>query len=465
MVQQWGQRDSGFPARRYCDGLHHFNWMNSRVSRSVERQMESTLDQLSWQEAKVTINDRRDFPDTNTANRPMTLPEIADYQWLVGDEGLAWLEKLRDARQPSVGQVKSLRRTLNARRTHLLLEQVELRVRARDKFPQANRMFFTRKALEQATDGPIALYKAARFPRHVPLADLCSGIGGDLLAIAPRGPTTAVDHDPVLKVLAEANCRAFGVPLERFETCDVRSLPLGRFAAWHIDPDRRATGGRTTRVMDAEPPLEVLAGLLEECGQAAFKLAPASEVPMAWQQHGERQWIGSRRECRQQVLWFGQLAEHPGLHTATMLDSHGLPSRTLVGEPSRTIEIADRLGRYLYEPAPVVRAAHLTAALAMQAGLGAIAVGQDFLTGDRLVHDGLLSVFEVEEVLPFDLRKLRGMLRRRDVGQVEVKKRGVDVDPASLQKRLSSAGQRAATLLLIRCEDVVQAILAQRMTE
>ena len=44
--------------------------------------------------------------------------------------------------------------------------------------------FFTPVGWEQATDELIAAYKASRFPADGPVADLCCGIGGDLLVLA-----------------------------------------------------------------------------------------------------------------------------------------------------------------------------------------------------------------------------------------------------------------------------------------
>jgi hypothetical protein len=393
----------------------------------------------------------------------MNSQTLADYQWLASDGGRAWLDKLRSSQKPLHQQAKLLRKTLDAQRTHLLLEQLELQSRARDKFSQADRMLFTRQSLEQSTDESIAALKAERFPTDVPLADLCCGIGGDLLAIAQRGSTVAVDRDPIMQLFAAANCRALGVRVERVETRDVRLLSLDGFAAWHLDPDRRPTGQRTTRVANVEPPVEVIEQMLSACGDAAIKLAPATEVPEHWLSNAERLWIGSRRECRQQVAWFGGLAEYPGLHSAIMLNSAGRPSRTLVGRPAVFVDIADEIGQYVYEPAPVVLAADLTAILAEEHGLRALAVGVDYLTADRRVDDALLNGFQVEDVIPFDQRKLRGILRQRGIGRVEVKKRGVDVDTAQLQKRFSSSDEGVASLLIARHQGCVQAIVAQRI--
>ena len=127
-----------------------------------------------------------------------------------------WLEQAAADARTLVALTQSLRSAIGSVRTHLVLELVDLRNRAKAKFRHAERMFFTRRLLEQATDERIAAYKAARFPAGQPVADLCCGLGGDLVALAGRAVTAGVDRDPVALLYAEANCRASGVAGSEF---------------------------------------------------------------------------------------------------------------------------------------------------------------------------------------------------------------------------------------------------------
>src|SRR4029453_11707209 len=74
---------------------------------------------------------------------------LEDYRWLVSDAAMPWLARARgelaEARGPTAALVGRLRRDLSAERAHLVVEQCELRARAREKFSRADRMFFTRK--------------------------------------------------------------------------------------------------------------------------------------------------------------------------------------------------------------------------------------------------------------------------------------------------------------------------------
>src|SRR5258706_7335897 len=137
-------------------------------------------------------------------------PPLDLYGWLTSDAAGPYLQlAARESSEPVGGLVRlatSLRNKLSADQVHLVLEQVELRQRAKEKFSAAERMYFTPKSLMQATDEAIALYKARRFSTEERLADLCCGIGGDLLALAERGECIGVERDDVLAHLAHRNC-------------------------------------------------------------------------------------------------------------------------------------------------------------------------------------------------------------------------------------------------------------------
>ncbi len=220
--------------------------------------------------------------------------DLADYEWLTGREAAAVLSDLADDVRPLPQQTARLRKSLSAPRTSLVLEQVDLRRRARQKFSHAERMFFTRTALEQSTDEWIAAYKAQRFGSGE-VWDLCCGIGGDLLALAARGPATGIERDPITCHFASANLIAcdLALPLQKgrvqCEPVTLTCLPTG--ALWHIDPDRRATGQRTTHLDFASPPREVLDELLTRAPNAAMKLAPGTTLPAEWADRAEAEWI------------------------------------------------------------------------------------------------------------------------------------------------------------------------------
>ena len=393
-----------------------------------------------------------------------------DYHWLTSPLADPYLAAAGGHSGSTVSLVKRLRAELSPHRAHLILETVQLRRRAAAKFPAADCMFFTRQLLEQSTGAQVAAYKASRFSASSHITDLCCGIGGDLLAFAARGPCVGVDRDPVAVLLADANCCAVertgaGRHKVMFRTTDAAQYRLGAGHTWHLDPDRRATGIRTTQLEVGHPGPEAVSRLLLQSPHGAIKLASATNrLPANWLSETEREWIGYRGECRQQVVWFGDLAiDSPG-RVATLLDNLGRPHR-FVGSPTTAVPRTSDIGRFVFEPHAVVLAAGLVGALATAHQLASFSSTHGYLTGDHRVSNILMAMFEVEEVLPFNIKRLKTALRSRRIGRLEIKHRALAVNPSRLISELKLAGDRSATLLIAGAQPRAVAILSQRVTE
>ena len=101
----------------------------------------------------------------------------------------------------------------------------------------------------------IAGHRSARYARAGLVADLCCGIGGDLVALAAGRGVLAVDRDRLHLRMAQANAYVYGVAAGLSAVAaDVREVSLRGVDAVFIDPARRA-GGRRLRAGDSEPPL------------------------------------------------------------------------------------------------------------------------------------------------------------------------------------------------------------------
>ena len=119
--------------------------------------------------------------------------------------------------------------------------------------------------------------------------------------------------------------------------------------------------------------------------------------------------------------------------------------------------------RYVFEPDPAVLAAGLTWALAEQHRLKALAAGAVYLTGDSPIDDSALACFEVDEVLPLDKKRLKRLPAQRGIGRLEIKKRGLTIDPERLRHELRLKGNAAAVLILARRGASASAIVARRV--
>lgn len=343
--------------------------------------------------------------------------------------------------------------------------QARLRTRARAKFGDlAERMLFTRAGLEQATRLPIAARHAGRFrdAGFTHIADLGCGIGGDALGLAGLGlRVTAVDADEVTAGIAAYNLAPFGGDVDvRLGTAETTDLD-GIDAVW-LDPARR-TAGHTetarTRPEDWSPSLEWVFDLARRL-PAGVKLGPGLDRDVI-PEDVEAQWVSADGSTVELVLWSGALARE-GVRRAALVirddRAHELTAETdAVDAPAR------ELGAYVHEPDGAVIRARLIGDVARSLEAGMLDEHIAYLTSDAPLTSPFVSTFRVREVLPAEVKALGKALRERDIGRLEIKKRGVDVDPAALRTRLKLRGSGSATLLLTRIGKRRTAILADRV--
>ena len=108
------------------------------------------------------------------------------------------------------------------------------------------------------------------------------------------------------------------------------------------------------------------------------------------------------------------------------------------------------VGRFLYEPDGAVIRAGLVTAVAAGVDGGLVDEHLAYVTGDASYRTPFARGYEVLEELPYREKALRAALRERNVGRLTIKKRGVDVHPDQLRKRLALTGDEEAVIVLTR---------------
>ncbi len=380
--------------------------------------------------------------------------------WLVSAEAEPALSAAASHDDPgSLAAAEALRRKWPADRAAAALSQVALRRRASGKFGElAQLLFFTPDALEQATRADVARWRAGRLATAGAgaVVDLGCGIGADALAFADAGlDVVAVEADPATAVLAAANLGDRG----RVICGDAVELAEGLLAdgaAVFADPARRTASGRSWRVADLTPSWDFVAGLLTGrlgCIKAAPGL-PSTVIP----ETVATTWVSHRGDLVEASLWSGPWPA--GERRAVLL-----PAGEDLVAGDRTGPRVGELGRYLYEPDPAVIRAGAVGALAERLGAHGVNPGIAYLAGDELVESGFATAFEVLDSLPFDERVLRAWVRECGIGTLEIKVRGLDVDPAMLRRRLKPAGKGSATLVLTPTPAGARALVATRAVQ
>ena len=328
--------------------------------------------------------------------------------------------------------------------------QARLRTRAAAKFgPFADRMLFTRAGLEQATRLEVAAHHASRFRAAglTRIADLGCGIGGDALALAGVGlEVQAVDADEVTAALAAYNLAPFGARVThgRAEDADLSEVD----GVW-LDPARRTAGhSETSRTSpdDWSPSLEWAFALAERM-PVGMKLGPGLDRSLL-PADVEAQWVSVDGSTVELVLWSGVLAR-PGIRRAALVLRDGSAHELTAAADAEDVPVRE-LGAFLHEPEGAVIRARLIGDAARTLEAGMVADSIAYLTGDAPVTSPFVRSFRIRETLPLKVPAINAALRTRGIGTLEIKKRGVDIDPAQFRRSLTLRGDAAATLILTR---------------
>ncbi|UOY01095.1 THUMP-like domain-containing protein [Blastococcus sp. PRF04-17] len=108
------------------------------------------------------------------------------------------------------------------------------------------------------------------------------------------------------------------------------------------------------------------------------------------------------------------------------------------------------MGAWLHEPDPAVIRSGLVSVVAEDLAATLIDPMIAYLTSDAPATSPWVTSYRVDEVLPFNLKKLRALLRTRGVGRVVVKKRGSPIEPETLARRLRGPGGGTAVVVATR---------------
>jgi predicted RNA methylase len=360
-----------------------------------------------------------------------------------GQELLYQLAEHPPTRDTEIALITRLRERYAPALVSAALEQASLRVRAQSKFSNAQRMYFTKAGLEQASSERMARHHARRYTAFDRIADLCTGIGGDLIGLAAGREVLAVDVDPVHARLSQLNAVANDVDASVTTLCaDVRDVRLDGIGAVFVDPARRSSDRRFAAGA-SEPSLGWCFLLVARGIAVGVKAAPGLPtdlVPTGW----ELEFVSEHRELKESALWSPSLATT--VRRATLLPR----GETLVERAGARVGV-DVPGRYLVDPDPAITRAGLVKELGESLGsCWQIDEQIAFLSANDDVRTPFARTLAVEASEPWSLSRLKQILRALDVGVVDIRKRGSAVDVDEVQRRLKLSGSRSATVVLTR---------------
>ena len=383
----------------------------------------------------------------------------ASFLSLISPEGQALLAEVGDLESKTdvLSLVSKLRKHgHSADLVANVLSQAKLRRRAQAKFGEfANTMFFTEAGLEQASRLKVAAIHAGRFRsagiNHV--ADLGCGIGAESLALASLDiKVSAFELDEVTAAMATYNLAKFNnVEVAQADVTQIDSAP---FDGLFIDPARRELNGpnreTTKRKFDLEdlaPSWEFVLELSRTKATIA-KLGPGidhKDIPS----EAEAVWISDNGDLVEAGLYFNQVRRSEVSRAALLITPTGTHELTSPHR-SRTDAPLGELSEYVFEPDNSVIRSHLVGDLAIANDLHLFAPEIAYLTGSSPLVSPWLRSYRVIDNLIFDRKKLKAYLRERQIGVLEIKKRGADITPEQLRRELDPKGPNSATLIVTR---------------
>ena len=384
---------------------------------------------------------------------------LQDIVFLTSSAGVQLLEKLA-AEDLSENRILSLinrlRRDYMPDEARAALEMAQLRRKGVEKFgDDAGRMFFTREALEQASD-PLIRHYRSQIVKNFRIVDACCGIGVDSLAMAQAGSDVlGLDIDSVRVKIAEYNASALGLKAQ-FRVADVRDgLPESDLI--FFDPARRDSDGK--RIFDVEryqPPLSLVRTW--NAPRIVVKLSPGVELEQLANYGGSVEFISVKGDLKEAVLWLG--FEFPARKATLLMPGQAYHWES--GGVDVNAPISPPLG-WLIEPDAALLRAGLVADVALALGACQLDETIAYLTADTRPNSPWVRTWKILDWMPFHLKRLRAYLRERHIGIVTVKKRGAAITPEELIAGLKLKGDESRTLVLTRyqgqpivliCEDI-----------
>ena len=370
--------------------------------------------------------------------------DIARSRYLVSSAGRAALSALDTGlgRLDSVALATHLRREFAPPEASALAEQLSLRVKAEARGAARPGFLYSAPGLEMMTHPLVSARRAARLAAlGLSVVDLTAGLGGDLASVAAEGVRAAgLERDLPTALLARAN-----VPAAEVVRGDAVSPPFELDGvAVVLDPSRREGGTRRFDPAAFSPPFDTCVQLALAARAAVMKAPPGIEhhhIPP----EAEAEFVEVGRSLREAALWFGVDAR-PGLRRAVFMRYDTV--HELTSDAPEVDAGAAPIGQFVYDPASCVTRAGLVRHLGARLGGAQLLDPQlAYLTSISPAHDPLADTFEVLDVLPFSVSRLRERLRSGPWRPDEIRRRAFPIEPDELRRLLGRFAGEPVTLL------------------
>jgi len=340
-----------------------------------------------------------------------------------------------------------------------LLSQYKIQKNIRWKIPDSYDFIFTNKAAEQCSSSLIAAYNASKFMNYNTIADLCCGIGMDLISLASnKTKVYAVDSDRNTLMAAKYNCERRN--LLKVEFLNENAENFNReVEAVFIDPDRRKNNKRQINAENYSPSFSSILAISKRYPNLVIKLSPLYDyTDLKIDQEYSLEFVSEKGTLKEILLCLGKIHTDSVTRKAVLL-----PSGLTIDDSKKVTRKFSTIKKYIYEPDSAIIRAGLVAELASRIDYKLIDARSAILTSDKLTTENFGRIYQVMKIMPYKLRRLRSFIQENDIGKLVLKTRGFSETVEGLRKKLKLNGSQSAIIFIIKLQNYHKMLLLRNL--
>jgi hypothetical protein len=354
----------------------------------------------------------------------------------------------------SINQIQRLKQSFPNYPIQEFINLITLQKKAEAKFPFADKWFWTDKNYQQASSLALAQYHGKLFKPYSVVADLCCGIGADLLFLSKnKSRCFAVECDNQVLQMAKYNMNYF-----HRENIIYQPITGELFAddceAVYIDPDRRATGKRQTQLDNISPNFETIKKIVEKYHNVVVKLSPLLDYEDELLSDYCFEFVSHQGELKECLLKTGQLMNKK---QAVLL-----PQNIIFTEENSAPSHLTTVQKWLLEPDPAIIRGHLVNDLANELKMSRLDENIALLTSDTEPTEIYGRKYLVTDTFNYNLKSLDQYLVSHQIGILDIKTKGFSETVENFRKKLTFKGKNKAVMFIVRIGNKHQCIICEK---
>ena len=339
-----------------------------------------------------------------------------------------------------------------------LLTIIKLQMKFGRKIDNADKMLLTQKGGEQASSKIMAKFHAQKLQKYDTVADICCGLGIDLIEIAKKSKKVfAIELDEKTIRFARHNCSSVNLSNISFLHIDGNDFDE-KVDAIYIDPDRRPKGKRTADIEIMSPSMNDILKMQRITKNILIKLSPITDYrKLEISVNHSFEFVSENGILKEILLCLGNFA-HEYKCKATLL-----PQNITLNNLSPKCKQIISIQNYIFEPDSAIIRAGLVEQIAHQIKYDFIDENIAILTSDKLAVSGFGKFYAVQESMSYNEKKLKRKLREDGIGNLIIKTRGFPITAENFRKKFKLKGKKEQIILIVRLEKKHQIMFLSRI--